>query len=133
MSVWLWCRRAFAGVLFVLVILGGLCVPALSAQQEPSPISVELSVPAEAGPGSIVELVVRYDAVDLNAGADLNYNVFGPAHVLRRSPEPPNPIANTWYPGKSGMPVKGEMTVPTVPGLGLTFTREISDALDRGR
>ncbi len=31
------------------------------------------------------------------------------------------------------VPVKGEMTVPTAPGLGLTFTREISDALDRGR
>ena len=31
------------------------------------------------------------------------------------------------------LPVKGEMTVPTAPGLGLTFTREISDALDRGR
>jgi L-alanine-DL-glutamate epimerase-like enolase superfamily enzyme len=29
------------------------------------------------------------------------------------------------------MPVKGEMTVPTAPGLGLAFRREISDALDR--
>jgi L-alanine-DL-glutamate epimerase-like enolase superfamily enzyme len=31
------------------------------------------------------------------------------------------------------LPVKGEMTVPSMPGLGLAFTREISDALDRGR
>ena len=31
------------------------------------------------------------------------------------------------------LPVKGEMTVPTAPGLGLAFTREINEALDRGR
>ena len=31
------------------------------------------------------------------------------------------------------LPVKSEMTVPTLPGLGLTFTRAINDALDRGK
>ncbi len=31
------------------------------------------------------------------------------------------------------LPIKGEMAVPTAPGLGLTFTREINEALDRGR
>jgi L-talarate/galactarate dehydratase len=31
------------------------------------------------------------------------------------------------------VPVKSEMTVPSAPGLGLTFTRAINDALDRGR
>jgi len=30
------------------------------------------------------------------------------------------------------LPVNGEMTVPTAPGLGFTFTREINEALDRG-
>ncbi len=29
------------------------------------------------------------------------------------------------------LPVKGEMAVPAAPGLGLAFTREINDALDR--
>jgi len=31
------------------------------------------------------------------------------------------------------VPVRGEMSVPTAPGLGLAFTRDINDALDRGR
>ena len=31
------------------------------------------------------------------------------------------------------LPVKSEMTVPTLPGFGLTFTRAINDALDRGK
>jgi L-alanine-DL-glutamate epimerase-like enolase superfamily enzyme len=31
------------------------------------------------------------------------------------------------------LPVKSEMTVPALPGLGLTFTRAINDALDRGK
>jgi mandelate racemase len=31
------------------------------------------------------------------------------------------------------LPVKSEMTVPTQPGLGLTFTRAINDVLDHGK
>jgi L-alanine-DL-glutamate epimerase-like enolase superfamily enzyme len=31
------------------------------------------------------------------------------------------------------VPVKSAMTVPTEPGLGLTFTRAINEALDRGK
>lgn len=111
MSVRLWCRRACTSVLLVLLFVG-LYAPSLAAQQEPSPISIQLAVPGEAGPGSVIEVSIQYDAVDLNAGADLNYNVFGPAHVLRRSPEPPNPIANTWYPGApGGIPAKGTIVV----------------------
>lgn len=112
MSVWLSCRRVLTGTLSVLFFVGGLYAPGLAAQQEPSPISIDLVVPGEAGPGSVIEVLIQYDAVDLNAGADLNYNVFGPAHILRRSPEPPNPIANTWYPGASGgIPAKGTIKI----------------------
>jgi hypothetical protein len=67
-------------------------------QSEPSPIEVELIAPAQAGPGSVIQVRINYDAVDTNAGADLNYNVFGPAHIRKRDPEPPNPLVNTWVP-----------------------------------
>lgn len=112
MGVWLSGKRAWLGVLFLSLsmVLGGLYAPGVMAQQEPSPIAVEWVAPAEAGPGSVVEVLIQYDAVDLNAGADLNYNVFGPAHILRREPEPPNPLVNTWYPGE-GMPAQGTIKV----------------------
>jgi len=111
MSVWLSCRRVFVGALLLLLFLGGLSVPELAAQQESSPIAVELIVQEAAGPGSVLEVRIQYDAMDLKAGADLNYNVFGPAHILRRDPEPPNPVVNTWHPGAQGLPAKGTIVI----------------------
>jgi|GEM_PF-6218244 len=74
-------------------------IPSSAFAQEPSPIDIQLVVPAQVGPGKFFEVQIKYDAVDLNAGADLNYNVFGPCRIWSRSPEPPNPIVNTWKPG----------------------------------
>jgi hypothetical protein len=92
--------RPIAGYLILTLFLGQLAAPVLSAQEEASPIEVELIVPQQAGPGTIMEVQIKYNAVDLNAGAVLNYNVFGPAHVRERNPEPPNPIVNTWVPDR---------------------------------
>jgi hypothetical protein len=93
-------RGALALMLLACMILpsGWLLVPVSAQGKEPSPIEVELIAPEQAGPGTVAEILIRYDAVDLNAGADLNYNVFGPGHVLTRDPEPPNPAYNTWIP-----------------------------------
>lgn len=68
------------------------------AQEEPSPIEVELTVPQQAGPGQLIDVLIKYNATDLNAGAVLNYNLFGPGRIWTRTPEPPNPIVNTWGP-----------------------------------
>jgi hypothetical protein len=90
--------RPIIGLLVLTLISSHLAVPVLAAQEEVSPIEIELIVPPQAGPGTVVEVQIKYNAVDLNAGAVLNYNVFGPAHVREREPEPPNPIVNTWVP-----------------------------------
>jgi hypothetical protein len=84
--------------LVLILSSGQFYIPVLAQQKEPSPITIELVAPGQAGPGSVIEVLVNYDAVDLNAGADINYNVFGPARVLTRDPEPPNPAYNTWIP-----------------------------------
>ncbi|MBN1937882.1 MAG: hypothetical protein JW934_24725 [Anaerolineae bacterium] len=81
-----------------LTLLLSLSVQPAFAQQEPSPIDIQLIVPAQVGPGQLFEVQIKYDAVDPNAGADLNYNVFGPCRIWSRDPEPPNPIVNTWKP-----------------------------------
>lgn len=88
----------FVRLLTVCTFLVVLIPRPAFAQQEPSPIDVQLVVPAQVGPGQLFEIQIKYDAVDLNAGADLNYNVFGPCRIWSRSPEPPNPIVNTWKP-----------------------------------
>lgn len=90
-------HRLFQCVL-TLALLPALFPLPVVAQQEPSPIDVQLVVPAQAGPGLLFEVQIKYDAVDINAGADLNYNVFGPCRIWSRDPEPPNPIVNTWKP-----------------------------------
>jgi hypothetical protein len=82
-------------LMLVLLFTNGL---AIAQGQESSPIQVDIVAPQQANPGAIFEVSIQYDATDLNAGADLNYNVFGPCHIWRRDPEPPNPIVNTWLP-----------------------------------
>lgn len=67
-------------------------------QEEPSPIVIELVVPAQVAPGQLFEVQIKYDAVDIKAGADINYNLYGPARIWQRDPEPPNPLFNTWEP-----------------------------------
>ena len=92
-------RALILTLVFMLALsLGQLNIPAWAQQKEPSPIEVELIVPEQAGPGTAIEVLINYDAVDLNAGARLNYNVFGPGHVLTRDPEPPDPAYNAWIP-----------------------------------
>lgn len=67
-------------------------------QEEPSPIDIDLVAPVQAAPGELIEVQINYDTIDINAGADINYNLFGPARIWLRDPEPPNPIVNTWKP-----------------------------------
>ena len=99
------------GALLVSVLLAMIGLPQAQAQdEEQSPIRIELVVPERSGPGSLIEVLVHYDLVDPNAGADLNYNVFGPCHVVKRDPEPRVPSANTWSPGH-GMPAKGTIQI----------------------
>ena len=94
-------RVLILNLVFLLALsLGQLYAPVMAQQKEPSPIEVELIVPEQAGPGTAIEVLINYDAVDLNAGAKLNYNVFGPGHVLTRDPEPPDPAYNTWIPAQ---------------------------------
>ena len=92
---------------FLLAQAGSLTV---SAQlQESSPIEVDLVVPQQAGPGKIIDVLIRYDVADPNASAVLNYNLSGPAHIRTRTPEPPNPIVNSWGPQFS--PAQGTIKV----------------------
>jgi uncharacterized membrane protein len=110
MHTWPSLNRLAARVL-ALVALLGLFPLAIHAQGgEPSPIEIELVVPEQAGPGTLIELQINYRAVDLNAGADLNYNVFGPCHIRTREPEPPNPLVNTWMPNR-GLPPAGTIKI----------------------
>ncbi len=90
-------KKCIVGLLLALLMMGG---KAWAQGEEPSPIEIELVAPNEASPGSEIEVLIRYDVVDLNAGADINYNVFGPCRILKRDPEPPNPVYNTWLPGR---------------------------------
>jgi len=86
------------GWAIVLVLTFALCVVPVIDAQEPSPIEVQLAAPGGVPAGSVFEVSIAYDAIDLNAGADLNYNVFGPCRIVERDPEPPDPIVNTWVP-----------------------------------
>jgi hypothetical protein len=70
------------------------------AQEEASPITIELLAPQEAGPGQVIDIRIQYDVIDPNAGAEIIYNLIGPGHILAREPEPPNPIVNIWAPGR---------------------------------
>ena len=67
-------RRTVAGLVFVSMLLGGVGAPGLAAQQEPSPVAVDLVVPEEAGPGSVIEVLIHFDAVDLNADTNLRWD-----------------------------------------------------------
>ena len=84
-------------LLLTALLIGGYTIGVL-AQGEPSPIEVQLTAPQQAGPGQIIDVLVNYKVTDPNAGALLNYNLWGPGMVWQREPEPPNPIANTWGP-----------------------------------
>lgn len=97
------CRRygSFPSILIwahAAALLAFLSTPAAAQSQEPSPIAIELVAPAEVMPGQEVEIQLWYSTADLNAGADINYNVYGPCHITDRSPLPPNPLVNTWIP-----------------------------------
>jgi hypothetical protein len=93
-------HRHVASALFLIAFLlaqAGLLT--VSAQlQESSPIEIDLVAPQQAGPGEIIDILIQYDITDPNAGAMLNFNLTGPAHIRTRIPEPPNPIVNTWGP-----------------------------------
>lgn len=92
------------------IVLAAVHTPiALAQTGEPSPIEVTLVAPPRAAPGQIVDVAIQYKVVDLNANALLNYNLFGPARIWTRSPEPPNPIVNTW--GPKFEPTEGTITI----------------------
>lgn len=99
-------------VIAILIALLVAATPTLvvwAQAEEPSPIEVQIVAPQQAGPGQIIDVVIDYDAVDLNAGAILNFNLSGPGHVWKRMPEPPNPVVNTW--GPTFEPAQGKITV----------------------
>jgi hypothetical protein len=92
-------RLATGTVLLALLLVGGRASRSLAqGQEEPGPIEIELVVPPQAGPGTMIDVLIQYDAVDIKAGADINYNFLGPGRIWTRDPEPPNPIVNTWKP-----------------------------------
>lgn len=97
-------------VILAVAILSLLATYAVYAQsEEPSPIELTINIPQQVGPGEVFDVVLDYNAVDPNAGAILNYNLSGPGRIQTRSPEPPNPIANTW--GPKFDPVKGTIKI----------------------
>jgi len=97
-------------VVLVVAILSLLATYTVSAQdEEPSPIELAINIPQQVGPGQVLDVVIDYNAVDLNAGAILNYNLSGPGRIWTRSPEPPNPIANTW--GPKFDPIQGTIKI----------------------
>ncbi len=107
----IWRVSSAMGALLAAVLLAMPGMPLARAQgEEPTPIQIQLVVPEQIGPGSLMDVWVQYNLVDPNAGADLNYNVFGPCHVVGRDPEPPNPTVNTWAPGR-GMAAKGTIQI----------------------
>ena len=101
-------RRQLA--VLAVAVLSLLATYAVYAQdEEPSPIELTIKIPQQVAPGQVLDVVIDYNAVDLNAGAILNYNLSGPGRIWTRSPEPPNPIANTW--GPKFDPVKGTIKI----------------------
>jgi len=119
-GAWRNIRRAggAVSVLLALVLLGMGTAPDVRAQgEEPTPILITVVASEQIGPGSLMDVLVQYELVDANAGADLNYNVVGPCRIVERHPEPPNPIANTWVPGR-GLDTKGviQIRVQVDPG-----------------
>lgn len=101
--------RYLPGVFLALLYAIPFPQVAFAQGQEPSPIAIELIVPQQAGPGDLMSVQIQYDTVDLNAGADLNYNVYGPCHIVARDPEPSNPLANTWVPARGS--ARGTITI----------------------
>jgi uncharacterized membrane protein len=85
-------------LLIALLLAGSYLCDAAAQGEEPTPIEIELIVPEQAGPGTIIDVSINYDIVDPNAGANINYNVSGPGHVYSRDPEPPDPSLNIWTP-----------------------------------
>jgi uncharacterized repeat protein (TIGR01451 family) len=102
------CKRVAVTLLLASLLLGGY-VSGVVAQGEPSPVEVQLTAPQQAGPGQVIDVLIKYNAVDPNAGAVLNYNLFGPAMIWTRIPEPPNPLVNTW--GPKFNPVQGTIKI----------------------
>ena len=102
-----WLRACLSTTVVILLITGHAV--SLAQSGEPSPIVVVLVVPSRAGPGELIDVAVQYKVIDPNATAVLNYNLFGPAHIRTRSPEPPNPILNTW--GPKFDPIEGTITI----------------------
>ena len=99
-----------AGTICLLLLSSLLGAPYLTVlAQEPSPIDIELVAPAQAAPGKLFQVIIKFDATDIKAGADINYNVFGPARIWSRDPEPPNPLVNTWKPTWDN--VQGTITI----------------------
>lgn len=108
-------RRSFVRAMLPLIWLVFWVFPVgAAAQDEPSPIAIKLLAPPEAGPGQVIDVLIEYDATDLNAGADIIYNLSGPGYIWAREPEPPNPLVNIWTPGRE-MP-KGTIKVQVSVG-----------------
>ncbi len=100
----LWRRAKIMALPICLILVSLLPISELPAAQaqEPSPIEIELVAPEQAAPGQVILVLIKYNAVDMNANADMNYNLVGPAHVATRIPEPPNPAFNAWHPTETG-------------------------------
>jgi hypothetical protein len=90
-------RHIVAILLLTSLLIGGHLSDVI-AQEEPSPVEVELAAPQQAGPGQVIDVLLKYNVVDPNAGAIINYNLSGPGMIWTRTPEPPNPLVNTWGP-----------------------------------
>ena len=101
-------RRQLAALAIVVLFLVATYV-VYAQDEEPSPIELTIKIPQQVAPGQVLDVVVDYDVVDRNAGAILNYNLSGPGRIWTRSPEPPNPIANTW--GPKFDPLKGTIKI----------------------
>ncbi|MBL7199837.1 MAG: hypothetical protein ISS56_06795 [Anaerolineae bacterium] len=88
----------------LLIVCMSLAPLGVLAQDEPSPIEIELLAPQQAQKGETIDVLIRYDVVDPNANAKINYDVLGPCAIRSRAPEPPDPTVNIWIPTGDSAP-----------------------------